>query len=53
MIFISHRGNTIIPTATSIFLAPAFGLLTNTRRFSELPKEEAKYMDAKVREFYK
>lgn len=43
-----------MPIFVSVLLAPAYGLLTNKRRFFEsLPTDEAKYLDAKVQEFYK
>ncbi|MBU0894437.1 MAG: hypothetical protein KKF48_05180 [Nanoarchaeota archaeon] len=48
-----HVFDVVLPTVMSALMAPMFGLLTNMRRFTGLPTEEAKYLDGKVQEFYK
>ena len=48
-----HTFQILMPTAMSALIAPTFGLLTNMRRFTGLPIDEAKYLDGKVQEFYK
>ncbi len=48
-----HIFNVVMPTAMSALMAPMFGFMTNMRRFTGLPTDEAKYLDGKVQEFYK
>jgi hypothetical protein len=45
-----------VPLATSALMAPLFGLMTNFPRFNNLfsiSKEQAKYLDGKVEEFFR
>jgi hypothetical protein len=43
----------VLATSMSALLAPAVGLGINMNRFSKLPRDEAKYLDEKIQEFYK
>jgi len=42
----------LLPTTISILTSAFFGLLLNSRRYNNLPIDEARYLDEKVKEFY-
>jgi hypothetical protein len=43
----------VMATSLSALFVPTLGLGMNLNRFSKLPRDEAKYLDEKVQEFYK
>ncbi len=43
----------LMPVIGSVCLTPILGSMANQQRFTKLPTEEAKYLDTKVKEFYR
>lgn len=48
-----YQYRVILPAVLSVYTAPIAGVASNLLRFIGLPTDEAKYLDEKVKEFYK